>query len=103
MIYNRDKNTQITKNFMSNEFACADGTRQIIVDLDLVDELQQMRDFIKKPIRISSGYRTEAYNKKCGGIEDSEHTKGKATDIQIDGVTPEEVFYLARYFTSTVL
>jgi uncharacterized protein YcbK (DUF882 family) len=47
----------------------------------LVDRLQRIRDSIRMPIRITSGYRCEAYNAKAGGEKDSAHTTGEAVDV----------------------
>jgi uncharacterized protein YcbK (DUF882 family) len=53
------------------------------------DKLIMMLDLVRKdygrPMVINSGYRTEAYNKKVGGVNDSSHMKGVAVDIRIKG------------------
>lgn len=76
---------------MLSEFACKDGSKTITVDCGLIDNLQQLRDTIGKPIVITSGYRTAAYNKRCGGISTSHHLTGKAADIKVTGMTPLQV------------
>jgi hypothetical protein len=38
-----------------------------------------------KPIKISSGYRCEKLNKAVGGVYNSQHLKGQAADIDIQG------------------
>lgn len=54
--------------------------------------LQPIRDYLNKPIRISSGYRSPRVNAKVGGaskkidgkvIQTSQHVKGEAADIEI--------------------
>ena len=82
---NKDENKNITKNFKVKEFSCKDGSDKIIIDLHLVDKLQFIRDYINKPIKIISGYRTEKYNEQVGGAKESYHVKGRAVDIQVDG------------------
>lgn len=42
---------------------------------------QPLRDGIGKPIRISSGYRSEKLNKAVGGSKTSQHNKGQALDL----------------------
>jgi uncharacterized protein YcbK (DUF882 family) len=59
---------------------------------ELASNLQVIRDTIKAPIRINSGYRSPSHNKRIGGATNSFHVKGMAADIVIDGYTPEEVF-----------
>ena len=55
---------------------------------------QPIRDHFKVPIRISSGYRSQELNKKIGGSQTSQHSKGEAIDIDMDGtsVTNKQIF-----------
>ena len=54
--------------------------------------LQPIRDFLEKPIRVTSGYRCPRVNAKVGGaskkvdgkvIQTSQHVRGEAADIEI--------------------
>ena len=47
--------------------------------------LQPLRDYVGKPIPISSGFRCPALNSKVGGVNTSQHVKGQAADINIGG------------------
>lgn len=48
----------------------------------LVDNvLDPLRLFYGKPIRISSGYRNKEVNKAVGGVDNSQHLRGEAADI----------------------
>lgn len=64
---------------------------------------QPIRDHFGVPIRISSGYRSEALNKAIGGagkmvngkyVASSQHCTGEAIDIDMDGtsITNKQVF-----------
>ena len=55
---------------------------------------QPIRDHFKKPIRISSGYRSKELNAKVGGSLTSQHSKGQAIDIDMDGtdITNRQIF-----------
>jgi len=53
--------------------------------------LQPLRDDIKSPIFISSGYRPKALNTKIGGSENSAHMRGCAADFVVAGMTPLQV------------
>ena len=56
---------------------------------------QPIREHFAKPIWISSGYRSEALNKAIKGSKTSQHCKGEAMDIDMDGhkgPTNAEVF-----------
>lgn len=54
--------------------------------------LQPLRDHIGKSIRVTSGYRCKRLNKAIGGSVTSQHSEGKAVDIEVDGFTNEELF-----------
>ena len=54
---------------------------------------QPLRDGIGKPIRISSGYRSEKLNKAVGGSNTSQHSKGQALDlVSTQGYTNKDIF-----------
>lgn len=92
----KDGATQLSKNFKVREFACHDGSDTILIDSDLVTLLQKIRDKFGKSITINSAYRTKTYNAKIGGASNSQHTKGKAADIVIHGVTINEIAQAAE-------
>ena len=56
--------------------------------------LEPLRIHYNRPVVISSGFRGPALNKATGGAETSQHCKGEAADIEIPGVSNNEV---ARY------
>jgi len=88
----KDGNTKITPNFLVGEFACSDGSDGILLDDNLPRVLQRIREVAgNKPMTVSSGYRTPAYNVKIGGATNSYHTSGMAADIFVDGVKPLEI------------
>ena len=47
-------------------------------------KLDEARMLAGKTFRITSGYRTEAHNKKVKGVKGSSHTKGCAVDIAVN-------------------
>jgi hypothetical protein len=47
--------------------------------------LEPLRVAMGRPINISSGYRCEQLNKAVGGVYNSQHLKGQAADISIEG------------------
>lgn len=79
---------RLSSNFRVKEFASHDGADTVLIDDDLVYILQRIRDRFQRPVTISSGYRTPAYNGLIGGSSSSNHVKGKAADIQVKGVNP---------------
>lgn len=93
----KDGKKKLSANFCVKEFACNDGSDKVLIDLKLVDLLQQIRDKFGKAVVISSAYRTASYNTKIGGVSNSQHTKGTASDISIVGVEPLEIAKYVEY------
>lgn len=83
-------------NFQVKEFACKDGSDAILIDSELVEKLQVMRERIGKALIVNSGYRTPEYNKKVGGVDNSQHCQGKAADVTANGVKPDVLFEIAK-------
>lgn len=79
-------NMSLSANFKVKEFMCHDGSDKVLIDVELVSKLQDLRDYLGKPVTIVSGYRTDSYNKQCGGADNSYHLKGQAVDIYCSGV-----------------
>ncbi len=95
-----DGNTKLSKNFSVREFACKDGSDTILIDSELVEILQKIRDHFNTPVIITSAYRHKEYNKKIGGVSNSRHIRGEAADIYIEGVEPEKIAQYAEYIMS---
>lgn len=87
-----DADTQLTPHFKVREFACKDGSDEVLIDLSLVYLLEDLRQYYNAPITITSGYRTPAYNERVGGAPNSKHMKGEAADIVVHSVPPIKVF-----------
>ena len=47
--------------------------------------LEPLRMAMDEPIKIGSGFRCQKLNKAVGGVYNSQHMKGQAADICIDG------------------
>ena len=47
--------------------------------------LEPLRVAMGEPIKIGSGFRCQQLNKAVGGVTNSQHMKGQAADICIDG------------------
>lgn len=68
------------------------GPREVENILQLVvNVLQPLRNYLKRPIRITSGYRSPEVNKKIGGAGSSQHLSGQAADFVIDGLTNQQI------------
>jgi len=55
---------------------------------------EPIREHFGVPVHLSSGYRSAALNKAVGGASSSQHCKGEAIDIDMDGttVTNKQIF-----------
>lgn len=93
----KDGSKKLSENFAVAEFACKDGCDKVLIDTGLVEILQKIRNHFGKPIIITSAYRNDAYNRKIGGVSNSQHVRGTAADICISTVEPAEIAKYAEY------
>lgn len=64
--------------------ACVFPPQEVAENLiHICQQLEHIRSMFGKPIRITSGYRPDKYNKAIGGSKRSQHIKGKALDFRI--------------------
>ena len=88
-------NMKLTENFSKKEFECKCGCEMpssVFYEIEsLAENLQILRERFKAPIQINSAYRCPSHNKAIGGVSNSQHILGKASDIVIEGFTPNEV------------
>jgi hypothetical protein len=64
----------------------------IVVNLTrLAKFLEKVRILLNKPIRINSAYRSPEVNNLLGSKPTSQHCIGCAADINVDGMTPNQV------------
>ena len=84
----KSKDAKLSTNFTVKEFASHDGADTVLIDDKLVNILQKVRDHFRKPVTVSSGFRTATYNASIGGSSKSYHVKGQAADIKVKGVNP---------------
>lgn len=95
MAYFFYKNMKFSKYFKKEEFDSKDGApmpyevkkniRELAKNLDVI------REYIGKPIHVNSGYRSPDHNIAVGGVTNSFHMIGKASDIHVKGMTTTEL------------
>ena len=90
-------NTPVTMHFMIEELYASDTAKRLGIDnkpsvqqmINLVYlaayVLEPLRVAMNEPIKIGSGFRCQALNKAVGGVATSQHVKGEAADLCIDG------------------
>ena len=87
---------KLTNNFNKSEFECNCGCEmpnEVFLQIQkLASQLQCIRDFISFPIKITSAYRCPSHNKEVGGVSNSQHVLGKASDIQVSDSSPEAIY-----------
>ena len=59
--------------------------------------LEEIRAVLGVPLRVTSGFRSNALNKRVGGSATSGHTKGLCADIQPIGMSIEDAFELIKF------
>jgi uncharacterized protein YcbK (DUF882 family) len=72
-----------TNNFTLQEFACQCKCTTNYTKIDLLHALQDVRDRLKLPIGIVSGYRCATHNEAVGGSAGSSHIFGVAADLAV--------------------
>lgn len=86
---------KLTENFNREEFDCADGSEMPTdVQLNIAElavQLEIIRAHFNAPIKINSAYRSPEHNEAIGGSKNSQHILGKAADIVVKGVSPDDV------------
>ena len=83
-------------NFERDEFICPCGCGFDDVDPLLVSTLQRLRDEVQRPVVVNSGCRCRSHNAAVKGAPQSQHIRGKAADIKIEGMTSREIFDVLR-------
>jgi zinc D-Ala-D-Ala carboxypeptidase len=71
-------------NFTADEFSCKETGANEMRDSFLV-LLQQLRDELGEPIKITSGYRDPTHSIEASKEAPGVHTRGLACDIACDG------------------
>lgn len=92
------KRILVTRNFSLGKLVESDTARregldnapteEAVVNLTLLTFClpQPLRDHVKQPIRVNSGYRSPEVNRAVGGARDSQHMRGQAADITLGSI-----------------
>ncbi len=70
------------KHFRAEEFVCK-HCGKVIIEGQLIEILEKLREYLKEPVIITSAYRCEGHNRAIGGVSNSAHVKGYAVDIKV--------------------
>lgn len=87
---------RLTPDFALGEFAVSESRPDLVEPVPdhlgpnvvrlAKDVLQPIRDRVGLPLRILSGYRSEALNEAIGGSETSQHRRAEAADFTTAGI-----------------
>ena len=58
--------------------------------------LEPLRLRVRRPVVVTSGFRSVTVNRRIGGAVRSQHTRGEAADIIVPGMAPAEIVDLIR-------
>lgn len=68
--------------FEAKEFLCPCGhCNGGTINPRLLELLDRIRDWVKFPMKVTSGFRCPEHNKAVGGVANSYHLSGEAADI----------------------
>jgi zinc D-Ala-D-Ala carboxypeptidase len=93
----------LSANFTLKELTRSDAATRLGLDNQPNDEalenlkllcekvLQPVRDHFGKSVTVNSGYRSPESNAAVGGSRTSDHCKGQACDLEIDGIPNPEL------------
>lgn len=101
-------NLRLSRSFNLSEFVVSQTAARLGIDntpslevachlQKLCDEvLQPLRDYLRAPIYINSGYRCPELNKAVGGVSNSQHLNGYAADIRVSPLMKRKVIDYIR-------
>ena len=93
---------QITKHFSVDEVANPSAKEEydLVISPEMIAHLQRLETFrvwFGGAMIVTSGYRTKAFNEKVGGIPNSLHLTGEATDIKMKTSTSVWNLYAGKW------
>lgn len=108
---NQSETMKLSEHFTLEEMIRSDkAKRESIENLPCLTEISNLYELCAnvleplrmawgKPIRVTSGYRSEALNRAVGGVANSQHRLGQAADIMswsMSRTENEQLFKLAK-------
>lgn len=89
---------RLTKNFTQSEFRSRDGKpmpEPVLKNIkELASNLQVLRNFLGESIRVTSGWRSEEHNRAIGGVKNSQHVLGKASDLKVKDLDTKDLYLI---------
>lgn len=99
-IWNKtDRPEYLSNYFQTIEFSCKCKSENCVeqkISKELIDKLTVLRQAVKSPMRIHSGFRCKEHNEKVGGVKNSQHVLGNAADVSTSAHTPYTLLPIAE-------
>ena len=80
--------------FSAAELACH-CCGQLKIEQLLLEALEELQRLAGQPLNVHDAYRCDAHNQEVGGVSNSEHTRGMAADVNIPGLSLQQMYELA--------
>lgn len=93
---------QLTDHFRLEEFGTDIPAAHIANVKRLATQLEILRAHIRRPIVITSGWRSPEHNARVGGTRESSHLTGSGADIVLRGTIPWSPLWLAGYIEALI-
>ena len=84
-----------------SDFQLLDYRQLCNIRILVIDFLEPLRELVKAPIKINSGFRGEQVNEKVGGVKGSLHKKGLAADISSIAASPSQLYDALKNIINT--
>ena len=84
----------LNAHFSKKQLACR-CCGQLKMDDRLLAGLEALRNLAGAPIIVHDAYRCPEHNEQLGGVQNSEHTRGMAADVNIPGRSLQQMYELA--------
>ena len=97
------RSSTAAKNGIKNE-PSPDERATIVRNINLLVDnvLDPVRDKFCTPVIITSGYRSPRVNQLVGGVANSQHISGCATDFHVKGFTSSMMYEVFLYIFNTL-
>lgn len=74
---------KLSEHFNDEEFVCKCGCGRKDINPMLLIKLEEIREYTKRAVFITSGVRCPLYNRQINGAHNSPHMFGHAVDISV--------------------
>ena len=87
---------KVSKNFSIIEWQCRCGCGQCLINDDLVNAMQSLRDYVNRQVIIHCVNRCISHNNFVGGASGSQHPLGNAADFHVRGMDNLELHEIVQ-------